>query len=662
MKLVFPLLIVAIFFGNPPLYGRLHGKAKLDSLLNELPKLNDGDKKVNLLYSISNMYGSSDTSLGLKYGREAMLIALKLGSEDGIAMANNAIGENYHLAGDYKNAFLHYELAKKGYRASNDKMNASRCDGNMANMYDEQGNYQKALEYDFEALKIAEELGNKEAITINLGNIAIIYKELAKYRQSIEYNLKAMKLCEELKDTEQVATLLGNIGNVYHNWDTAGNEDKALAYELRALGIYQQLGNKSGVIRNLTNISSVYISLKKFDSSLKYSKEALKVGKEANNTHDIALNLGGIGEVYYLLGCDSIFDKGNSIGVPDRATALKTAFDYYSKAKDIFLETGDLEKVIVCYETLYKIAELQGNDKIAFNYLKQYTVAKDSLAALNNQDKIAAIETERALLVKDKQIEADERKSVERKFFFSVTGLLLLIISIVVLNFIRQRKLTVQKTKLANEKEDLLQQKEILIKEIHHRVKNNLQVVVSLLDLQTGNTKDEVARNTMTESAARVKSISLIHRFLYQNEGITGIEYAHFIRELFTQVVAVFKRQGQVISLDEQVPETILDIDTAVPLGLILNELLINSFKYAFPGDDGKVTISLVQNDDNYELKYADSGKGLGADFNIKAATTMGMTIMRNLSKQVGGTISYNHEQNSFTIVFKDMLGRKKVK
>lgn len=328
----------------------------------------------------------------------------------------------------------------------------------------------------------------------------------------------------------------------------------------------------------------------------------------------------------------------------------------------MFAEMGQRLELMTTYELQYKIEAELGNYKDAFTFFQRYTSLKDSLFSLSNDEKIAGMETERALLVKERQIEEDKRRSKERLFFISITLLLAAIIIIIVRNFYRQRQLTAQKARLVEDKEGLLKDKDMLIKEIHHRVKNNLQVVVSLLDLQTGNTGDEIARKTMTESAARVKSISLIHRFLYQNDDVTGIEYNNFVKELFAQVVFVFKKPGQNVVLKEEVPVIVLDIDTAVPLGLIMNELLINSFKYAFPDADGIVNISLRQTGELYELTYSDNGQGLPAGFDIRKATSTGMTIMRSLSKQLGGSITYQPDNNRFVVVFKDLLGRKKIK
>ncbi len=662
-RILFGLCCLVLLIGVGTASAKINEKEQIDSMLKELPRKKNDTDKVLMLYQMCHLYSFTDPAKGLLYAKYMMTLATQLKYVRGIGLAHTSLAYNYENLSDFKAAAENFELSGKIFEPLGDSFNVQTAYSNAGNMQDELGNYAKALEFDFKALDIAERMGKKGPIEIDLGNIGIIYKEMQKYGAAIDYYNRSLKIAVELKDSLEVARVLANIANCYHLWDSVGNEQKAIDYNNRAFVLYKILGSHAGQARVLGNTGSVYTSLKKYDSAIFCNKAAIKIYQEEGNTgNSYALNLAGLGEVYYILVRDSIsLGENNWYGVTSKDEALALSVANSEKALAIFMTLGNLEVAIDVLRNLGKAYALQGKYKNAFEMISKHNDLKDSMDKVNNQEKIAAIETERALLVKEKQIEADNRKSLERKFFFSVTGLLIVILSIVGWNFYRQRKLTAQKTKLANQKEVLLQEKDILIKEIHHRVKNNLQVVVSLLDLQTGNTEDKVAKRTMTESAARVKSISLIHRFLYQHEDVTGIEYAHFIKELFTQVVTVFKSPGQTITLDEQVPETILDIDTAVPMGLILNELLINSFKYAFPATDGSISITMSAAGSGYKLTYKDSGSGLPIGYDPKKATTMGMTIMLSLARQIGGTFTYDHAQNMFIINFTDLLGRKQI-
>ncbi len=205
-------------------------------------------------------------------------------------------------------------------------------------------------------------------------------------------------------------------------------------------------------------------------------------------------------------------------------------------------------------------------------------------------------------------------------------------------------------------------QKDVLMKETHHRVKNNLQVVSTLLNLQLSKVSDAAARQSLEESASRISSIALVHAQLYEGDNLTAIELSDFVRRLLAQLSVVYGKPGGAVALDADIPETWFDIDTALPLGLILNELMTNSFKYAYIGrDGGRMAVSLVRDGDIFSLRYADDGPGLPDGAPVSGRNSLGMTIIHGLSKQLGGSFSYNSADRSFSIQFLDTETRKKI-
>jgi two-component sensor histidine kinase len=185
-------------------------------------------------------------------------------------------------------------------------------------------------------------------------------------------------------------------------------------------------------------------------------------------------------------------------------------------------------------------------------------------------------------------------------------------------------------------------------------------VIGTLLDLQLVGMTDEHAKEIMTESSTRVRSISLIHQQLYQENNISSIEFSKFAADLMNQITSVLSKTGQNIVLHNELTETVLDVDTAVPLGLMLNELITNSYKYAFGGaNQGSITIALKNMNGSYQLVYKDSGPGMPADYNIKKSGSLGMKLLHSLSKQIGGRFTYHETGKFFTITFTDETGRK---
>jgi two-component sensor histidine kinase/ligand-binding sensor domain-containing protein len=210
----------------------------------------------------------------------------------------------------------------------------------------------------------------------------------------------------------------------------------------------------------------------------------------------------------------------------------------------------------------------------------------------------------------------------------------------------------------------LLQQKEVLLKEIHHRVKNNLTVISSLLELQSDNTLDENAKATLLQSTNRVRSIALIHQKLYQHQNFASIELHEFVNDLYKQIASVMSNTNATIIFRNNIQNIPIDIDTSVPLGLIINELITNSFKYAFINNQQpliQVKLNTLTKD-FYEFVYIDNGKGLPKDFKVEEATSLGMQLMYMLATQLSGSLFYERKDDLsiFTITFKTTEARSK--
>ena len=185
--------------------------------------------------------------------------------------------------------------------------------------------------------------------------------------------------------------------------------------------------------------------------------------------------------------------------------------------------------------------------------------------------------------------------------------------------------------------ENSLVEKDSLLKEIHHRVKNNLQMVSSLLSLQTKNTRSKAAIEALEEGKSRVKAMALIHQKLYQNEDLSVIEMQGYIESLVNSVQSVFKKGGHNINITIDAEGVELDIDRAIPFGLILNELVSNSFKYAFPEEHGnaKIYIHLSKNGQHGFFEYSDNGVGLPEDSEERANSSMGIRLINRLVNQL---------------------------
>ena len=201
-----------------------------------------------------------------------------------------------------------------------------------------------------------------------------------------------------------------------------------------------------------------------------------------------------------------------------------------------------------------------------------------------------------------------------------------------------------------------LQEKEVLLKEIHHRVKNNLQIISSLLSLQSENINSENPASTFRESQDRIRSMALIHEKLYQSKDISRIDFDGYVRSL-TSYLSHSYAAGRNVSVAIDIEGVSLGIDTAIPCGLIINELVSNSLKYAFrDGRHGELRIGLVQNHDRYTLTVSDNGVGFPPGLDFRNTPSLGLQLVNTLVGQLEGTIELDSlHGTTFKIVFAEV-------
>lgn len=199
-----------------------------------------------------------------------------------------------------------------------------------------------------------------------------------------------------------------------------------------------------------------------------------------------------------------------------------------------------------------------------------------------------------------------------------------------------------------------LHEKEVLLKEIHHRVKNNMQVITSLLSLQSKTISDAKALAVFEDSQNRVKSMALIHETLYQSKDLSRINFAEYLQKLVAHVSRSYRLRHNTVKINLHVNDVSLPIDTAVPCGLIINELASNALKYAFPADTkGEVNITFARAGDEYTLCVSDTGVGLPPDFDPEQGKSLGMKLVRMLTTQLSGEIQCrNGVGTTFQITF----------
>ena len=211
-----------------------------------------------------------------------------------------------------------------------------------------------------------------------------------------------------------------------------------------------------------------------------------------------------------------------------------------------------------------------------------------------------------------------------------------------------------ERQRVENKLKQSLEEKEILLKEIHHRVKNNLTIIQSLLRLQSNYITDENVLDIFRESQNRIKSMAIIHQRLYEHDDIAKIDFSDYPRTLALDIFKSYVTDPDQIKLNVETDNVMLDIDTAIPLGLILNELISNSLKYAFPdGKKGQLTVKFKIEDNKYKLIVSDDGIGIPEDLDYKNSDSLGLRLIYSLSDQIGADIKLDTTNGTrFEITF----------
>jgi two-component system, sensor histidine kinase PdtaS len=208
--------------------------------------------------------------------------------------------------------------------------------------------------------------------------------------------------------------------------------------------------------------------------------------------------------------------------------------------------------------------------------------------------------------------------------------------------------------------QDSLTEKETLLREIHHRVKNNLQIISSLLNIQSETITDKNVLSSIQEGQSRVQAMSLIHQNLYQSEHINNVDIENYLKELVDYLSQMFDAGAKKIEVNIDAAHLQFDIDTAIPLGLIVNELVSNAYKYAFESrSGGTIDIIIRSVASGFELQVNNNGNDLPEGFEIKNNKSLGLKLVTMLSRQLRGKFTFNsgNGTTSFIVLFKDSKG-----
>jgi two-component sensor histidine kinase len=337
----------------------------------------------------------------------------------------------------------------------------------------------------------------------------------------------------------------------------------------------------------------------------------------------------------------------------------REAFNLMQKAYDRVSSTQDYRFQKNLVEAWIEMLEGSGQIAQSNKVLKYYQVIQDSIQVRMKRENFIELEKKYQSEKKEKEIrklsyeaELNElalKKSNQQRLFFILAALALLVIAILVYRqFLVKRKAEALLSEKNNIISSALSDKELLLKEIHHRVKNNLQVVSSLLGLQSEYIKDDNALTAINEGRNRVRSMALIHQQLYSEENLTGINVKTYLETLIRGLFDTYDINEEKIQFQLEIEDLELDVDTVIPLGLIANELISNALKHAFTDQqDGMILVNLWEKDDAIHFSVKDNGKGMDTSLLNEEMESFGYQMILAFKEKLDAEINISGDNGT---------------
>ncbi len=419
------------------LFSQKEGQPLVDSLLNILPGISNDKDKVVALNQLSHNYFHIKTSVGLKYASQSIEIAKKSDFKEDLADAYDGLGVNFMGKGDYDTAINCYNISQNIYEQLNNKNLIARELGNEGLVYLAQGDYPKALKYFLDALKIAEDANDKNEIALLSGYISRVYVSESDLKKALAYGLSALDFHKTAKNSLGLALDFGYLGIVYMEM---GKYDSALYYNLASLDIHQKLGNNEETKNILSSLGLLYAKQVNYEKSLDYESQALKMDEDLDDKDAKAINLAQIGEdnlriAEDISGKTKTMDFMMPMGQGENDKMGK-AIEYLNQSVALSKEVGDLNTLQLAYSDLAEAQSTNGNYKDAREYYTQYELYRDSVYSEKSKMRIANLEMQRNLILKDQQIQTANLQSVKRRnlviYMLGGLGFLLIILVFVI--------------------------------------------------------------------------------------------------------------------------------------------------------------------------------------------------------------------------------------
>lgn len=618
---------------------------------------------------LTRYYSNSEADLSFKIrlNEQALTYFIMAGDKKKEADILKEQGDLHQLQENYSQSLKELQRALMLYRSINypDVQGVYDLLGFVSTKI---GDYKSGLAYGLQALKIAQVQGDTSLQLCTIYNrLGITYHSLGKSEEAHYFFKKSLSIAQKYNHIPSIVYLSGNISSILLSY---GEPRQALIFLEEVALKYPPTDFESRIILS-TRFMDIYSHMKRYSQAQPFCDQVLELAKK-NGAGSLGMAATYQAVVRFLIASRQ-YEKAHKYLVINQALCQKQGL------------AGALASNHLQW---FRLDSTLGTYHSAIAHFQRYVALRDSLLTESKNLEIAQLEIqyqsekkdqelklqEKNILLLTQQAKSQQKQLEQAKIIRNGTILgacMLLLLLGLGYNRYRLKQETNQLLKdkqyeinqknrtleqVLEEKQGLLDEKEWMLKEIHHRVRNNLQIVTSLLNSQASYLSDNVALSTIKESQHRVQAMAFIHQKLYQSDQVARVDMASYINDL-----AVYLRESynlhQSIYFNLTVEPLKLDVTLAVPLGLIINEALTNALKYAFPGGrSGTISLSLYQLENTrYELTIADDGVGLPAEYEPSKSRSLGMTLIHGLSGQLGGKFSITGVSGvRISLVFKD--------
>jgi len=600
--------------------------APLDSLEQRFASEPADAKKLELLSQMTGIAFGQDMKLALGYAKRGVILADKTGDKNWQPKFYEMQGRMHANLAQLDSAMLLFNKAMAGYTAVGDQRGEATTYFKIAWVHKRRAEIAEAMAADLQALRRMEALGDQEKIADALGRVSDDLCLQGRTTEALEYALRAVDICKKNDFQRELPFALRYAGDACI---AMGDNAQALTYYNEALELTRAMDASLSNIADIINCRGNALKrLGRYAEAIEDYKICLANSQKANYPGGISTATANLGEIHLLMG--------------NYAAALP----FQLKTIELQEQNNDLSNLTENYGHLSTIYERLGDYKLALLYQKKARKMRDSTASFQSDAAISELRTQYETEKKEATIAAQGQQISQQRLVQSLSyGVAALLAGFLFFGYRSYRARTKSNRLLAAKNAE----NELLLKEIHHRVKNNLEVVSSLLALQSAQIDDQNIKDAMQEGQNRVQSIGIVHQKLYQGKNLGAIEMKDYFLNLSESIIDSFGAEDRV-SIECAMDQLDVDIDTAVPLGLIVNELLTNTLKYAFPdGQHGKVQIKLNKTLEGIlHLEVSDNGVGKSG---LTQGTGFGTQLVSLLTRQLSGSMR-EEVKNGTTVYF----------